>query len=190
MKQVIILVILITAGCSSTKTLNKKVEISENNLESELLRLNTETALIVQSQAIDEFPIWSKDADYIGCNIMGKWYKIRLTDIQLEDAKWRDHTIGVLISEDAGSEMTEAEVTEFQSNSNFQPREVTTSNDTKIELKMEGFSVSLIVTKKGAKPKTLWTSGGENCHSLVLSPNEKYVAYLCEMNGLLIMSIK
>ena len=188
MKIFRILFLIIIAGCTAT---NKTItNLNEKNLKGELLRLNTETALIVQSQAIDEYPIWSKNADFIGCNIMGKWYKIRLTNIQLEEARWRNQAIGVLVSEDAGSEMTEEEIKSFRSNSKFQPREVTTSNQTKVELKMEGFSVSLIVSKNGEPPKTLWTSGGENCHSLVLSPNEEYVAYLCEMNGLLIMRIK
>ena len=165
-------------------------ETDKGTLDSELDRLKTETVLVIQSQAIDEYPLWSDGSDYIGCNVMGKWYKIRLTDIQLEEATWRNQTIGVLTTQDALSEMTDKEVTEFKKISKFQPREVTTSDGTKIELKMDGFSVSLVVTKKGEDPKTLWTSGGENCHSLTISPDEEYVAYLCEMNGLLVMKIK
>jgi hypothetical protein len=162
----------------------------KGTLDSELDRLNTKTALIIQSEAIDEYPLWSDDSDYIGCNIMGEWYKLRLIDIQLQEATWRNQTIGVLTTEDALSSMTKKEVKDFKKVSKFQPREVTTADGTKIELIMEGFSVSLVVTKKGQDPKTYWTSGGENCHSLTISPDEKYVAYLCEMTGLLVMKIK
>jgi len=183
MSRIIIMFWVVIAGCASA---NK----STNNLMSELSELETETALIIQS-SIDEYPIWSKDSNFIGCNIMGKWYKIRLTNIQLEKATWRgEQTIGVLTTQDAVSEMSEEEIKEFQANSKFQPREITTSDKTKIELKMKGFSVSLIVTKKEEKPVTLWTSELENCHSLALSPDEKYVAYLCELNGLFIMKIE
>lgn len=184
MKQLLFILFLAFSACSTSQDVKKRT------LETELARLKTETVLIVQSQAIDEYPLWSSKSDYIGCNIMGKWYKVRLTDIHLVEATWRNQTIGVLTTEDARSEMTDKEVKEFKEVSKFQPREVVTSDGTKIELKMEGFSVSLVVTKKGQDPKILWTSGGENCHSLTVSPDEKYVAYLCEMNGLLLMKIK
>lgn len=164
-------------------------DVSKKDLEFELNRLKTKTVLVLQSQAIDEFPIWSENSDYIGCNIMGEWYKIRLTDIQLDSAIWRDEKIGILTTEGAGSKMKKKEVIQFKKHSNFKPREIITSNGTKIELKLNGFAVSLITTKSGEEPKTLWTSGGENCYSLSLSPDEKYVAYLCELNGLFIMKI-
>ena len=141
-------------------------EVNKGSLDSELIRLKTETALIIQSQAIDEYPLWSEQSDYIGCNVMGKWYKIRLTEIEFQEATWRNQIIGVLTTQDAISEMTVKEVKDFKKVSKFQPREVLTSDETKIELKMEGFNVSLVVTKKGQDTKTLWTSGGENCHSL------------------------
>lgn len=162
---------------------------TSKDIESEMTRLKTETVLIVNSQAIDEYPLWSPKSDFIACNIEGKWYKFRLTNIDLSDAKWRGQVIGVLTTKDAYSELTKKEQTEFENVSKFNQREVKTKEGTKIELKLDGMSVSLIITKKGQKGKKLWTSNGENCHSLVLSPNEKYVAYLCEMNGLLVMKL-
>lgn len=171
-------------------TFNVYGQDNSKDLNSEMTRLKTETVLIVQSQAIDEYPLWSPNSDFIACNIEGKWYKFRLTNIDLADAKWRGQTIGVLTTKDAYSELTSKEQSEFEKVSNFNPREVKTKNGTEVELKMDGMTVSLIVTKKGEKAKKLWTSGGENCHSLVLSPDEKYVAYLCEMNGLLVMKLE
>lgn len=174
----------------TTLTFNVYGQDTTKTLISEMTRLKTETVLIVQSQAIDEYPIWSPKSDFIACNIQGKWYKFRLINIELADAKWRGQTIGVLTTKDAYSELTTIEQQEFEKVSKFNPREVKTAKGTKIELKMEGMAVSLIVTKNGEKAKKLWTSGGENCHSLSLSPDEKYVAYLCEMNGLLIMKLE
>ena len=171
-------------------TFNVYGQDTTKNLNSEMTRLKTETVLIVQSQAIDEYPLWSPNSDFVACNIEGKWYKFRLTNIELVDAKWRGQSIGVLTTKDAYTSLTDNEHKQFDKVSKFNPREVTTRNGTKIELKETGdMSVSLILTIKGEKPKTLWTSGGENCHSLVLSPDEKYVAYLCEMNGLLIKKL-
>jgi hypothetical protein len=171
-------------------TLNACGQNKPSSLNLEMTRLNTETALIVQSQAIDEYPLWSPKSDFIACNIEGKWYKFRLNNIELTNTKWRGQTIGVLTTKDAYSELTNKEQPEFEKVSKFNPRELKTKDGTKVELKMKEMSVSLVVTKKGEKSKILWTSGGENCHSLVLSPDENYVAYLCEMTGLLIMKIK
>ncbi|MCW3103267.1 MAG: hypothetical protein JWO09_1707 [Bacteroidetes bacterium] len=161
------------------------------NLGSEMKRLKVETVLIVNSQAIDEYPLWSPNSDYIACNIEGKGYKFRLSDIELIKGKWHGKKIGVLSTQDAYSPLTESEQKEYEKVSVFNAREVVTADGTKIELKQtDGFSISLIVTKKDESPKTLWTSEGENCHSLVISPDGNYVAYLCEMNGLLVMKIK
>mgnify|MGYP003592592824 CR=1 FL=1 len=171
-------------------TLNVYGQDTTKSLNSEMTRLNTETALIVQSQAIDEYPLWSPNSDFVACNIEGKWLKFRLSNIDLVDAKWRGQTIGFLTTKAAYSELKSEEKADFEKVSKLNPRKVTTKDGTTVELKMEEMSVSLIVTKKGEKAKKLWTSGGENCHSLVLSPDEKFVAYLCEMNGLLIMRLK
>ena len=185
MKKIYIIILTIL----TFNVYGQNIDITKN-LNSEMTRLKTETVLIVQSQAIDEYPIWSPNSDFVACNIEGKWYKFRLTNIELADAKWRGQTIGILTTKDAYSELTTNEQKEFEKASKFKPREVTTAKGTKVELKMEGMAVSLIITKKGEKAKKLWTSGGENCHSLVLSPDENYVAYLCEMNGLLIMKLE
>ena len=165
--------------------------IKISNLSSEIKRIKTETVLIVNSQAIDEYPLWSPNSDFIACNIEGKWYKFPLTKIKLDEAKWRGQTIGVLANKDRYLALTKSEQKRFEKVSKLNTRKATTKDGTTIELRETGgLSVSLIVTKKGEKPKTLWTSGGENCHSLVLSPDGQFVAYLCEMNGLLVMKIK
>jgi hypothetical protein len=73
------------------------------------------------------------------------------------------------------------------SNFNFDGRKVITGDGIELELKLSGFSTALIITKNNNK-KILWTSGVENCHSLSLSPNERYVAYLCELSDVVIFS--
>lgn len=163
---------------------------SEKDLNSEMSRLETETVLVLNSQEIDYYPLWSPNSDFIAFNINEKWYKIRLNNVDFEPVKWRGQKIGFLMTKDAVTEMSEREIEEFKNVSKFNAREVTSKKGTKIELPMQSLRTSLVVTRKGEYPKTLWTSGGENCHSLVLSPNEKYIAYLCELNGLLIMKIE
>ena len=163
----------------------------ESNLDSEMERLKTETVLAVNSQAIDQYPLWSPNSDFIGYFVDKKWNKVKLTNIKLIEGKWHNNNIGILKTKKAYSLMTKTEFDEFSSVTKLDSSIVVTKDETKIELKDNGnFTISLIITKKGELPKTLWTTGGENCLSLVLSPDEKYVAYLCELNGLFIMKIK
>lgn len=153
-------------------TLNVNGQNRTKSLNSEMTRLKTETVFIIQSQAIDEYPLWSPNSDFVACNIEGKWYKFRLTNIDLADVKWRGQTIGILTTKNAYSDLSNKEQVAFEKASKLNPREVRTKEGTKVELLMDGMSVSLLLTKKGEKTKKRWTSGGENCHSLVLSPDE------------------
>jgi hypothetical protein len=45
------------------------------------------------------------------------------------------------------------------------------------------------VTSREREPEVLWTTGFENCHSLALSPDETLVAFLCELNGLVVFAV-
>lgn len=56
-------------------------------------------------------------------------------------------------------------------------------------LGQSSMGTALILTEKGKPQKVLWITEMENCHSLVLSPNQKYVAFICELNGLVVMKL-
>ena len=61
----------------------------DNNLSSQMKKLSVDTVLIVNSNAIDNYPIWSKDSKFIAVNISGQWYKFDLSkDIKLLETKW------------------------------------------------------------------------------------------------------
>lgn len=171
--------------CCTPKWLGKK------SLSSEMQRLNVNTVLLVNSQAIDDYPLWSLNSEFLAINIMGTWYKVSLTNIELMEAEWHKQKIATIRNGDKGSSLlTQYERKEFQEKLNYSSRKVITADGNEIELKLNGLSTSLIITKVGQPPKTLWTSNLENCHSLSVSPDQNYIAYLCELNGLFVMQIK
>lgn len=163
---------------------------STNHLGKEMQRLKVETALIVHSQAIDEQPLWSPDGLFIACNIAGKWYKYSLKKVKLMKGKWINLKIGVLDAEKHAITLADAEVKEYYAVSPFNIDMVETKGGTKIEVKISEMETVLYITKKGGVKQEIWTTGGQMCHSLVLSPDEKYVAYLCELNGLMVTRLK
>ena len=42
------------------------------------------------------------------------------------------------------------------------------------------------IQQQGQGARTLFQTGGENCHSLSLSPDERLMAFICELNGLFV----
>lgn len=170
----------------------KYQEREGQSLEKELARINADSALVIPSQAVDGYPLWSPAGDYVAARVNSSvWYKVNLNTLSLDAATWRDKkTLGVLrpISI-AISPATMSEITSFGKQAKYHPREVITRDETKIELKQKGFSTSLILTRKGQPPNILWSSDLENCHSLNLSPDEKNVAFLCERNGVVILNL-
>jgi hypothetical protein len=178
----ILTLLFLTACC---ETLNSK-----NNLEQEMARLGVGTALIVQSQAIDEYPLWAPDSSAVAVNVMGKWRKFDLKNVGLAEADWHKQKIGVLMLANEAPEILDSEKERLLTSSKYDPREILTQKGDKVELSLDGFSTSLIVTEREGQSKVLWRSGMENCHSLALSPNEKYLAYLCELNGLFVMRLE
>ncbi len=87
MKQLFIIVFTFLILSVNGQENNFSIQDSLNangTLATEMKRLNIETVLIVNSQAIDYYPLWSPNSDFIACNIEGKWYKFRLTEIKLD----------------------------------------------------------------------------------------------------------
>lgn len=159
-------------------------------LNNELRRLGISTVLILKSNAIDEYPLWSKTGDFLALNVEGKWIKIELGKVKLEAAKWRGgQPLGINVAKDSVALADNTEIKEWEKLTKMYPREITLPNGTKVELKEAEMSVSLIITKKGAKPEAIWTTGGENCYSLTASPDGRFVAFISELNGAVIMKI-
>ncbi len=169
----------------------------EQSFEKELTQLKADSALVLVSQDIDAFPLWSPNSDYLVINLAeetgNRWYKVNLAAVTLFESKWRGgKKIGLLSPYSSSISLaSNDEVKDCGKVSKLNPREVKTSYDVKIELKSlkDSLGTSLIITAKGKKSKTLWTTDLENCHSLSLSPDEKYVAFIAEQNGVVVMKI-
>jgi len=159
-------------------------------LGTEMQKLGVHSALVLASQSIDEHPVWSPDGRYLAVNADGRWLRIDLSSIHLVAATWRkDQPIGVPEPAAKFSKVRESRVRDWQRSARFEPRRIVARDGTTIELRQEDLGTAFIITKKGGQPETLWTSGMENCHSLALAPDEKSVAYICELNGVLVTGL-
>lgn len=157
-------------------------------LISELNRCDVNTVLLWPVPNIDEYPLWSKNSDYLAFNQMGRWIKLNLNEVFLTPADWRGRTIGMNTTEVLDSVTTE-DLEEYKKATIYDPRKVTTKDGITLELKMTDSYTEFAIVDKNKKEKRLLQTGGDNCHSLSLSPNEKFVAFISEMNGLMVYCI-
>jgi hypothetical protein len=159
--------------------------------ESALHRLGVRSALVLASQAVDEQPVWSPDGRFLAVNVDEKWGKIGLDSVTLRAGVWhvRD-SIAVADPKPAVLEISEADVRSWEKNAKFDPRRITTKTGTVVELDSEGVSTIFRITKRNGKPSVQWKTSLENCHSLALSPDETLVAYICELNGVIVTALE
>jgi hypothetical protein len=64
-----------------------------------------------------------------------------------------------------------------------------TKSGIKVQLSQSGISTSFVLSK-GRRRRTLWASDMENCYAPVFSPNERYVAFICELNGVFVTDVE
>lgn len=160
---------------------------ASTGLVSALQRLGLNSALVVRSQGVDEHPIWSPDGRFVAVDIDQNWMKIDLGAISLTKGTWHDgEGIGVPDPPPSPSAISEAQVREWEKSGAYAPRRIATKAGTVVELKPEGLGTLFRIARKGQKPTTLWTTSLEACHSLSLSPDQSLVAFVCELNGVVV----
>jgi Tol biopolymer transport system component len=152
-----------------------------------MAKIGVRDAIVIHSESVDEEPVWSPDGRYLAANVDGKWIRIEIDALALEEATWRGgRPVGLVRSKANGSSIEESTVRDWERHARFGPRVVTTRSGTTIELREEDLATRFVITSKGSQPETLWTSSMENCHSLALSPDDRYVAFICELNGVIV----
>ena len=156
----------------------------------ELEKRGLEEAVVFSSQALDEAPQWSPDSNVVYVNDAGVWKRIDLNKLRLAAGTWKDGAL-IGIASKSNVEEVSREGLPFQIADNFDPRTAVTSGGMVIQLLSSEhmFGLALTISRPGEPAEKLWESDLENCYNLVLSPNEKYVAYQCELTGLIVRKL-
>ena len=158
-------------------------------LGTAMRKLGVHTILLLESQAVDEIPFWSPDSRLVAVDVEGKWYKLDTWAITaLRAAKWHGVEIGA-IRDELRSDATVAQVQAWKGKSQNNPREAMSASGIKVQLTQHDLSTSFVISK-GSRRRTLWASEMENCYSPVFSPNGKYVAFICELNGVFVTDVE
>lgn len=160
------------------------------DLVSQLKDLGTRFALIVESQEIDEAPVWSPDGRRLAINVGAKWSAMDVKSIVLRQGTWHhQEIIAVAHPMPPLEDVPDADVRAWRKTNRSDPHRLTTRTGVLIALEPEGFGTTFRVTRPGSAPDVLWTTSLESCHSLSLSPDETMAAFLCERNGLVVFAV-
>lgn len=155
-------------------------------LEREMQRLGVRSALVVRSQAVDEQPFWSPNGDALAVNVEGAWKRLDLESPGLAEGTWHGkEAIGVLAAPSLRP-VPEAEARAWSKSGKTGPLRVVTENGTRIEIEPKDLGSRFVISRKGARPETLWATSLESCHGLSLSPDQRLVAFVCELNGVIV----
>ncbi len=156
-----------------------------------LQRLDVSSALVVSSQAVDEHPVWSPDGRFLAVSVDEEWSKLDLGPISLIKGTWHDGDgIGVVDPPASLAPIPESEVRAWRKSARYGARSVTTKTGTIVELEQAGLGTVFRMTRKGREPVVLWKTSLENCHGLALSPDETLVAFVCELNGVILTTLE
>jgi Tol biopolymer transport system component len=165
--------------------------LKAEDLFSAMTRSGFNTVLIIHSQAIDEHPVWSPKGDALAFNIEGKWVQASLASVGLVEATWHSGSpIAVVQPKLELSPIPEKTVRSWEKVGKYDPSKVQTSSGTVVEFKPDDLSTEFLITRKGSDAESQWKTGLESCHSLGLSPDENYVAYVCETNGVIVTALR
>ncbi len=110
--------------------------------------------------------------------------------MSLTRGTWHDgERIGVVNPPPPLTPISEGDVQNWQKSAKYGPRKLTTSSGTVVELDQDGLSTVFRTTSKGGKAVAHWKTSLENCHGLALSPDESLVAFVCELNGVIVTAL-
>jgi hypothetical protein len=88
-------------------------QAGQDDLGSAMAKLHVQTALLIPSQEIDQFPIWSPDSRFLATNVAGQWFKFDTLQVRLQRAKWHGEQIGAADSKPKMQSMSAQEVDEW-----------------------------------------------------------------------------
>ena len=157
---------------------------AQKSLKEKLVKFDNNTAIMFHRQDIDEMPLWSENSDYLGCNVSGDWVVFDLHKARFKKTDLGRYRVGILANLNVISFITDELVAELKESTNYDMRSITLPNSKTVQVKSDIYKSELILNDK-----VIMTLSG-NCHSLSASLDGKYLAFISELDGLIVMSLE
>lgn len=161
----------------------------DEDFKSQCERLKADTALVVPSQSIDDYPVWSPDSQSLAVNVEGQWKVVKLDTLRLIPGTWHGSAVAVAEKSEL-ARASEEEVKQWQKQSTHVERVLRLPTGECVRLAQKELSTRLEITDVKGVSRVLWHTDLENCGGISLSPDKKYLAYICELNGIMVSDVQ
>jgi len=156
------------------------------DIDKELDRLDADVALVVQ-RSIDYLPIWTENSDSVYINVLDKWYITEVTRVSLVETEIRGNRGGW--NQNEILEPVSPEITNAFDLENYMSKALgDTVDNITATIDHQGLSAAITI-KVDDKVFYHQQSGGELYLFPVISPDKKYVVFISEMNGLMLVRL-
>jgi hypothetical protein len=155
----------------------------------EMKRMKVQAAIMLPSRHLEGRPVWSPDSRYVAAKALNIWLTADLDAAVLVPANWYGVAIGATKAPDYDPPVAFSEIEKW-SRGKTMVSDVVTAGRVRIELKQNNPGTSLVIREGQKPPNVIWTTDQEQCSALEISPNSQLVAFLCEMNGLMVMDVR
>ncbi len=160
-----------------------------NSFSHYFSQFQTNLMLVKKSTGIDEFPIWLPGGNKIAYCNMGKYYSLDLNTVHAVTGKWGDRKIAAIDIANI-KEIDQDKFEELKKNISFNPKDCSVENYGTIRIKIDVMSTEMVLKRENGTEVMLLKSGGEIYHSPMPSPDGKYITFIAEMTGLMVMKLK
>lgn len=156
------------------------------NIDKELDRLDADIALVLR-RSIDYLPIWSENSDSVYINILEKWYVLEVTRASLVETEIRGKRGGW--NQNELLEPVSQEIIDGFKLDNYMSKALgDTVDNITASIDHQGLSAAITI-KVNDEVFLHQQSGGELYLFPVISPDKKYVVFISEMNGLMLVRL-
>lgn len=167
--------VLVLFSCCSLK--------AQNLLADKLEKFDHHAAIMMWSQSIDEMPLWTPNGEYVCFNMAGDWFAIGLEAAKFTKTKLCGYKVGILKNLDIIGSVDEADIATIKESNNYGMREITLPNGDLVTLTADLWKSTLSIAGK----EIMVLNG--NSHSLTANEDGSYLAFISELNGLIVLDL-
>lgn len=155
----------------------------------QLEAMGLQIVLLIPSGDISAPPQWSPDGETLLVRIGRRWVTLRLEKVRLTRGTWGNGLpIAVNTAEEALTPLPKDAWPSEEKRFVSRDRVRCTQTDTAYLFREGRLSTELLVQEGGASPRTVWSTPGERSHTLLLSPDERFLLFIAEKTGLVLMA--
>ena len=161
------------------------------NLELSFKYHNTDIIILLPGRGLKHRPLWSPDSKFLAFHNGYKWQKVDLRLMHTYKAKWYGRSVA------AGGRvqvraLKQSEVADWKKNENFGKSQVKLGDGRVLKFKpaKQGPGVAFTITDREGKSRQAFVSMNGAVHSMAVSPDEKYLAFISDQNGLVVYKLR